>query len=293
MKYLLIMFLSLNLFALDLTFDTDNSKDTSMSESVSNSKDKSIDKTKKKERTYTKTKDKSLTRTKKIDYDGKVKALAYLAGLEKAGVEPFASCRLLSKPHNLADFDLSCKNDYGMQGDLCSYLQNSATNYENLEEVIEEDQIENIKGYANCGILYGGIIAQYLKNGILNVEIKDKKLKEHMNEVSEQIFDSECNFADKISNIMCGSNVINIAGVLKLSANNYEIFGGNEYFGYKLNLSKDSSIKNSLSKSFVKSKAKSYSNKVAKSLKQDQGNSYKLSTKAAANLSVGKFVSAE
>ena len=276
---------------MDLTFDTDKSNDTTVSESISNSKDSSIDNTKKRENTSTKSNDKSLTKIKKVDLDGKVKAIAYLAALEKAGVSPFSECKLLTKPHKVEAFRLSCKTGYGVSTNFCSFLQEQAGNYALINEVVEGDVEPKIKGYANCGLLYGGIIAQYLKNGVLSVEIKDRKIFKLMNNIALEIENSECNLAGTTTNIMCDSISLDISKVLKLTANNYEIFGGNEYFGYKLNLSKDKSIKSSLATAYVRSKARSDSSKMAKSLKMDQGNSYKLSQKAAANLSVGKFVS--
>ena len=291
MKYLLLVLISINVFALDLTYDTDRGTDTTIGESNSKSKDLSIDNTKKSENSTTKSSDKSFTKSKRVDYDGKVRAIAYLAGLEKAGVSPFKECRLLTKPHRVEAFDLSCKmGGYGNSNNLCSYLKEQASNYALISEVVESEIEEDIKGYANCGVLYGGIIAQYLKTGVLDVEIKDQKIKSEMSNVTEEIFGSECNLADKTTVIMCDSVTLDISRTLRLTANSVEIFGGNEYFGYKLNLSKDKSFKNSLAKSFVKSKARSDSNKIAKSLKIDEGNTYKLSRKAAANMSVGKFV---
>lgn len=292
MKYLLMIFLSINVFALDLTFDTDSTNDTSIGESTSNSKDQSIDNTKKKEDTKTKSNEKSFVKSRKIDYDGKINALAYLAGLEKAEVSPFAECRLLTKPHKVESFDLGCEIEYGVSKERCTNLDSAAKSQSAISSLDVDEEVEGeIKGYANCGLLYGAIIAQYLKTGLLNVEIKDKKILNSMNDIALEIDNAECYLNDTTTNIMCDSVSLDISRTLKLTANSYEIFGGNEYFGFKLNISKDKNKKSSISNAFTKSKARSDSNKIAKGIKYDQSNNYKLSQKAAANLSVGKFVS--
>lgn len=291
MKYLLILFISINVFALDLTYDTDHSTDTTVSEGSTHSKDKSIENSKKTERSRTKTHDKSVAKSKRVDYDGKIHAIAYLAALEKAGVKPFSQCRLITKPHNVQNFGLSCRTEYGVSGNLCQFLDNSAKSYAYISSVVDQNSEEQIKGYANCGLLYGGIIAQYLKTGKLSVAITDKKILNQLRSMNEEIENAQCNLAGSTTHIMCDSVTLDISNVLKMSANNYEVFGGNEYFGYKLNLSKDKSIKSSIAIAYVRSKARNDSNKMSKGIKYDQNNNYKLSRKAAANLSVGKFVS--
>ena len=294
MKYLLFIALSLNLFALDMGLDTSTDKDTGRNKTSSKSKDLSIDKTKSNTNSTTKSKEKSLSKIKKIDYDGKVTALTFLAALERAEVAPFGSCRLLTKPRNISHFGLSCRNKYGISSNLCSYLKSEADSYSLIKKIPVAAKYEDqIKGYGNCGALYGGIIAQYLKNGVLDVKIQDKKILEQVQNVIIEINEADCNLAEKTTNIMCDGVDINVATTLRLTANAVEVFGANEYFGYKLNLSKDKSVKTSLSKAFVKSKARSKSVKLAKSMKSDKSYSHKLSQRATQNLSMGKFIKDE
>jgi len=296
MKFIILAFvlLTANVFALDLSVNTDKDLENSANKSLSRSKDMSVDKTK----TVTKSKDisksKDMSKSKDISLDGKVKIIATLAAMEKLNIGTFGYCKLLTEPKNLSDFDLSCKTKWGSYNKgLCDFISSAAQNYQPLTDIVEEYVEEELKSYAACGLYYSGLIAQYLKTGKLDVIIKDKPIKNQIILYLSILEDSNCILAGNTHTIMCNSLTININNSLNLSANNVEIFGGNEYLGYKLNLSKNRSLRKSLNVSYNMSNAKNLSNKIVKTLKNENSEVIKMSKKASSSLGLGKFIPSE
>ena len=290
MKILLPLLLSLSLFGLDLGYDTDSIEEQSQSKNMSNSRDQDVSGNTSNSRTKTKNTETSESLSKSLSKDVKVKFLAELIALEKAGVEPFASCSLLNKPKSLKDFDLSCDVGFGMNSGMCNYFNEAAKNYKNLNEVIDSEYVINMKLYINCGAYYGAVIGQALKTGEVDFEIKDEEIKKFFLLVQDNLVDSDCRFAGALTDITCGSVVINYLNIPVIKFAGVEIFGGNKYYGYNLNLTKDKRTQDSLQISLAKSSSKSLSVKRSKSMKQDMSLTSRISSKATASLSTGKFV---
>jgi len=296
MKFIILAFvlLTANVFALDLSVNTDKDLENSANKSLSRSKDMSVDKTKTTTKSKDNTKEKSLLKSKNLTLDGKVKTIATIAALEKLNLGTFGYCKLLTEPKNVSDFDLSCKTKWGgYNSGLCDFISSAAQNYQPLSEVVDKEKEEELKGYAACGLYYSGLIAQALKTGKLNLEIKDPEIKDQIIFYLAILEDSNCILAGNTSTIMCNSLTINIDNSLKLTANNVEIFGGDYYLGYKLDLSKNKSINKSLRLSYNMSSAKNLSNKIVKTLKNENSEIIKMSKKASSSLGLGKFIPAE
>ena len=286
------MTLSLSLFALDQSqnsnsdqnYKEDKTIGYNKSMNVNNSKDSSKDKVKTKEQSYSVSHELS-----KIE---QTNALITLMALEYAHIEPFSSCRVLTKPSLPADFELSCNNGGGRTNSgRCSFLNEAATSNFNLDEVTYMS--DELKGYMSCVALYGALIAQDMKRDKFSPKLSDKELVSTFKMFSMVLDTSDCRLNGNASSIQCGAAIFNISPEPKLVFSNISLYSDNAYYGYNSSVNISKSKRRSKSQSMTKSQKKSKANSMAKSINTNKSTSTSIAKSSSSNLSLSKFLPSE
>jgi len=298
---LLLGLLSTSSYALDLSAGSSKSLNIDIKNDKSKSKDLSINKSKNKEESKTKSVKEDMAETNSLSFDGKVKILTRLTDIERLTKEYnlqaadsfFSKCSLLTAPRFNADFGLTCKTKFGSYNSgLCSFLNTAASNYAPLKDVLNSRQEKALKEYIVCGLVYGGYIAEVIKTQ--NVEndffIEDEEINDMMIDFLYDLEESDCKLGGNLNTIICGGLTADISKTLKVYSNNFEVFGGNEYYGYKLNISKSKSVNKSIDRSLKFSKSKSKSLSVKKTSNSSRSKAIQMNQNAAANISTSSFM---
>jgi len=293
MNKILIGFLlvSINLFAVDMSVS--GSKDQSYKEdkSLGYSKSMTVDKSKDTTKTKSKTKERSESESLSLTRVEQISSLVGLMALEKSGIEPFATCQILSKPKLTSDFDLSCRVGNNVNEGRCQFLENAAKSNFALDEVTY--MTDEIKEYAACTALYGALIAQDMKHNKFSPELTDKELVKIFEGFEKTLDSDNCVLNGSASEIVCGSTKLVIGFEPMLIYSGISLYSDKTYYGYSSQKSKDKSKRLSDSFSMSKSKRKAQSNNLAKSLSTNTALSASLQKGSSANLSLSKFLPAD
>jgi len=296
MKNILILIiglsLSFNLYALDLS--SNGSKDRNSKTDVSDSFKKDMNKSNSEEKSKTKTntEEKSLTKSFDLKKIEQTDALTALLALEYAGIEPFKSCSVLTKPRLSNDLGLGCRTRRGMiNSNRCSALSEAAQSNVYLVDIDIDEQ--KVKEYMSCVGLYGSLIAQDMKQGKFSPELKNGSLKETYLSFVDSLEYDECRLDGSITSITCGSTNIKIATNPSLIFGSITLYSDNSFFGYTSSISESKS--NRTSDSYIKSKSRkrSKAKSMAKSFSINNSTGKSLSKSASANLSMSKFIPGE
>lgn len=289
-KILLAAVIAMNLFAVDMTTDNSLDSDDSMSSTLSNKKDMSISNSKSKDVSKTKSKSKNLTSSKDLKYDGALDAIRQIVDFENNGVYPFSSCKLLTKPLQPSDFGFVCKTGAFLNTGKCSFLSESAKNYARLNDVIRSSDIKDFKGYLNCGVYYGAVIAQFLKTNEIDFEITDSVIKKALYQAELDINKEDCSFNGDATKVLCGGVSANIGDMLTISQYNAKLYSDGVFYGYNLSVGNSKSLSQAISDDVRMSRSRSKGNNMSKSLDMSDSTANKVSQKATSSMSVGKFI---
>lgn len=292
MKKILILILSMSLsvFALDLSNNSssDSSSKSEKSTNLSAGENQSEDKSKSKEETLSK--EKSLSYSNDLTKLSQTSSYIALLALEQSNIKPFSTCRVLSKPKLMSDFNLDCKFEGFVNSGRCSFLSNAAESNMLVEEALGDTQ--SVKKYTACLALYGALIAQDLKHTKFSVKLTDKELIETYQKLLNSLNESECRFSSK-TQINCDSATLNIAAEPTLNFANIALYSEGKYFGYSANDSKKLSSSQSKSQRLSKSDRKSIANNLSSTISTNASLATNLQEQASANLSLGKFIPGE
>jgi len=288
-KIIILLAFSLSLFGVDQSQNSNSNQDYkedktvgyNKSINVNNSKDTSEDNSKTKESSYTVSHDLA-----KIE---QTSALIVLMALEKTGIQPFASCKVLTRPSLPRDFDLSCDNGDGRVNEgRCNFLNNAANSNFSIDKVTYLD--EELKGYFACIGLYGALIAQDMKRDKFSAILTDKELLKTFRFFAYDLENSDCRLNGSTTHIICGASTLNISPKPDLIYSNISLYSDNTFYGYSSSVSRNKSKRQANSFSFSKSKKKSKSNAMAKSINTNKSTSTAISKAASSNLSLSKFL---
>ena len=293
-KKVLVSFLCLSSFsfALDNSYNTGKNLNVNKDKQISNSKSITINKNKTKSKTISKNKNVSKTETQTYTRLEQLDTLTTLLVLEYSNVQPFAGCRVLSKPKLPKDLGLSCVSEDGLVNEgKCSYLKEAAQNNYPLEEVVDYEDLKNIKQYMACVGLYGALIAQNMK-GEDGFVLKDQELKSIYKTFTNQLKNAECRLigADTIA---CGSAMIKLSFTPVLEFSNINLYSSKEFYGYTSNVqnSKSKSISKNISMQVAISKSKAIN--LAKNINNSTALHMQLQQQANYNLSLTSFLPKE
>ena len=286
------LFLSVSAFALDNSYNTSKNINVNKDKQISRNKSITINKNKTKSKTISKNKNLSKTETQTYTRLEQLDTLTTLLVLEYSNVQPFASCRVLSKPKLPKDLGLSCVDEDGLVNEgKCSYLKEAAQNNYPLSEVVDYENINRIKSYMACVGLYGALIAQNMKNESGFV-LKDKELKSIYKMFTNQLKNAECRLISA-DTIACGSAMIKLSFTPVLEFSNIDLYSNKEFYGYTSNVqnSKSKSISKNISMQVAISKSKAIN--LAKSINNSTALHMQLQQQANHNLSLTSFLPKE
>jgi len=279
-------------FALDNSFNSSQGLNINKDKQISNNKSITINKNKTKSKTINKNKNISKTQTQTYTRLEQLDTLTMLLTLEYSNVQPFSSCKVLSKPKMPRDLGLSCVREDGMVNEgKCSYLKEAAQNNYPLSEVVDYTDLKNIKQYMACVGLYGAIIAQNMKNESGFV-LKDEEIKSIYKLFINQLKKSECRLISS-DTIACGSAMIKLSFTPTLEFSNINLYSSKEFYGYTSNVqnSKSKSISKNISIQVAISKSKAIS--LAKTINNSTVLHMQLQQQANHNLSLTSFLPKE
>ncbi len=280
-----------NLYALDLSTGNSDSTSIDNKKDLSNSKSKTHSKTKTKNESDTKTKEKSLQRSKELTKIEQTGSLIFIRALEQSDVEPFKSCQVLSKPRLVDDFGLSCREEDGtVNNSLCSFLDNAAKSNMPLEDILDDNEIFDLKVYASCIALTGALISQDMIEEKFSIGLKNQELLNIFEDFTYEIENSECRLEGSTSNIQCGSVTIKLASEPMVSYSNISLYSNQTFFGYSSRQMRNKSKRNSKTFSYSKSKQRSLASNLSKTLNNSKSFSVSAKSDSAANLSLSKFI---
>jgi len=279
-------------FALDNSYNTNKNLNINKDKQISKNKNITINKNKTKSKTVSKNKNVSKTLTQTYTRLEQLDTLTTLLTLEYSNVQPFAGCRVLSKPRMPRDLGLSCVDSDGMVNEgKCSYLKEAAQNNYPLSEVMDYENLKKIKQYMACVGLYGALIAQNMKgeNGFV---LQDEELKSIYKMFVNQLKNAECRLigADTIA---CGSAMLKLSFTPVLEFSNINLYSSKEFYGYTSNVqnSKSKSISKNISMQVAISKSKAIN--LAKSISNNTALHMQLQQQANHNLSLTHFLPKE
>ena len=285
-----------NLYAVDLSSNRGKNTDIKNDTSLNYNKNVEIKNSKTKEKSKIKTKSKTITEAQELRKIEQVDSLVALLALEKAGIKPFSSCRLLSKPLQPRDFGLSCELNNGMINEgKCSFLKSAYSNNYSLDYVAGQENEQKLKRYIACAGLYGGLIAQEMQTGKFNIQLQNPELKQIFEALNEELKDKKCKLLEG-EKIACGSAVISFKGYYPdLSFAGISLFSSNNtnFYGYTSSVSKNKSKSLSYSLSLAVRINKSKATGLSKSLTHNQAAAIAIQQGAAANFSLSQFLPKE
>lgn len=285
------MLITGNLYALDLSTSNSDSRNYDEKKDLSNSKSKSHSKTKTKNESDTKTKEKSVQKSKELTKIEQTGSLIAIRTLEMANIEPFKSCQVLSKPRLVDDFGLSCRDKSGeVNSGLCSFLDNAAKSNMPLEDILEDNEVFDLKVYMSCVALTGALIAQDMKDEKFSIGLKDQELRNIFEDFTYEIENSECRLEGSTSNIQCGSVTIKLASEPMVSYSNISLYSNQTFFGYSSKQSQNKSKRVAKTFSYSKSKQKSLALNLSKTINGSKSATISAKSDSAANLSLSKFI---
>ena len=284
--------LSISVFAFDASTDVSRDHDNTSNNSMSNKKDLSINKSKTKDTSKSKSETKNKTNSIDLKFAAQLTVLREIASLERNGVKPFSTCRLLTEPRQPKDFGLSCRTNKGyINTGKCNQLDTLSKNYAELESfVYSKNKRKIIKNYGRCGLYYGAVISQYLKTNKLNYEIKDKEIRAALNDGLWDLKDSSCSFNGAASSLLCGNISLDLNSDYKVMQYGIALYSANSFYGYELSKSLNKSLSKAVTDDIRMSKSKSRSSNMSKGFSMDSSTSEKISKKATNSMSVGKFI---
>ena len=284
-----------NSFALDMS--TGNSKNQNIDEKkeLQNSKSKTSTKNKSENKTTTKTKEKSIQKSNELTRVEQTTSLVALRALEKTEIEPFRSCQVLSKPRLVDDFGLSCRMKNGVvNSGRCEYLQSAAASNMALEDVISSSEIQKLKSYAACVALYGGLIAQDMKQESFSASLTDEELVWTFGDFADDLDNYDCRLAGSSDSIQCGTILIKLGYEPLVSYSNISLYSPSQtFFGYSSRQMRNKSKRVAKTFSLAKSKQKSLAINLSKTLNGSKSLSIQMQKSAASNLSLSKFIPGE
>jgi hypothetical protein len=291
-KYLMILFISVNLLALDQSVSDSN--DMSYKENTSQGFSKNINTSNSKSLTKSnsKTREKSVSENTHLSRIEQVSSFVALIALEKSGIEPFASCQILSKPRLPIDFELSCQMPDGtVNSGRCNFLQTAAQSNLDLDSVTYKGF--EVKQYAACVSLYGALIAQDMKYDKFTPYIFDQEIKRIYEDFEDSLENGHCRLNGSASMIACGSTQVKIDFEPLVISGGITLYSNQTYFGYSSSKSKDKSKRLAETFSLTKSKVKSKANSLAKSLITNIDESVNIQKASSNSISLSKFLPGE
>jgi len=286
------LFIGISAFALDNSYNTGKNINVNKDKQISKNKSITINKNKTKSKTISKNKNISKTETQTYTRLEQLDTLTTLLTLEYSNVQPFAGCRVLSKPKMPKDLGLSCVTEDGLVNEgKCSYLKEAAQNNYPLSEVVDYTDLKKIKQYMACVGLYGALIAQNMK-GEDGFVLRDEELKSIYKMFTDQLKNAKCRLiaADTVS---CGSAMIRLSFTPTLEFSNINLYSSKEFYGYTSNVqnSKSKSISKNISMQVAISKSKAVN--LAKSISNNTALHMQLQQQANHNLSLTSFLPKE
>jgi len=291
-KILLILTFSLSLFAVDQSQNASQDQNYKEDKTIGYNKSLNVNRSKDSSRDSSKSKEYSYTVSHELSRIEQTSGLVMLMALEIANIEPFATCRVLTKPRLAADFDLSCNNGHSQTNSgRCSFLQEAATSNFDLDQVTYMS--DEIKEYMACIALYGGILAQDMKYDKFSPVLNDRELVSTFQMFSMTLDTNDCRLNGNASSIICGAISFNISSKPELVFTGISLYSDNVYYGYNSSVNVSKSKKRSKSQSYTKSQKKSKANSMAKTLNTNKSTSTAISKASSSNLSLSKFLPAD
>lgn len=287
-----LLLLSINAYALDISTSDNRDHNYKEDKSIGYKKDVNLSDSKEKSKSQTYTKEKAVSESEDLKKIAQTDPLVGLMAMEYAGIEPFKTCGVLTKPKLANDLGLGCRTKSGLiNSNKCSALEEAAKSNFPIDDITYKS--DEIRQYAACVGLYGAIIAQDMKTGEFNVEVKDKQLKKMYVDFAETLDTSDCRLNGTLTSIVCGATTIKIDANPSITFASISLYSNDSYFGFSSSISESKSKRVSDSYSDSKSKKKSEANSMAKSLNINKSTGTSLTVNAAANLSMSKFLPAE
>lgn len=283
------MMLSSSLYGLDVS--TNSSSDINVKEDETQSKNRSKNNSTTNENGNTKTEtwDKSRTDSTDLKRIEQTDALMNLMALERAGIQPFKGCSVLTKPRLRDDFGLSCITRFGGSLDsYCTQLDNAGKSNVPVEDYI--DDIDYLKEYMSCIGLYGTIIAQDMKRNKFSPKLTDKDLKYKFMRFASELEDSECRFDGTIESVICGSIAFKISSNPAVFYGSISMYSEQSYLGYTSAYSENVAKRYSASLSKSRSKRRSDAISLSDSITNNTTTAASVSASSAANLSMSKLL---
>ena len=250
------MVLSLSLFATDFSVDTSQNIGSSVDKTKSEkeSMDQKTNLTKR--ASTTKSKDKTDTESFELTKIEQTEILDKIMEFEENGVYPFSACKLLTNPKLLPDFGITSEK---RNGDIDMYkaelLEKASKNSFPISRVGAREKL--VKDYLNCGAFYGGIIAQSMKTGKIDIDIEDKEIKRTYTRAKKYLAKKHCRFDKSLENITCGPLKLVVAYDPQIFFANISLFNNQTFYGYSATERKTVSYSNRLAQEVSKSKERS------------------------------------
>ncbi len=297
MKNLIISFcllFSVNVYALDMTSGNTVDENFKEDKQESDKRNRNLSSSEEKSKTRTTSDEISNANSTDLKLIGHHDALIVLMALEKANIEPFKSCEILTKPRLLDDFGLGCKSWNGMiNSNRCSALEEAGKANLTVENLIDTTLVDNpidFREFTACVGLYGALIAQSLKEGTFDVQLKDEELKDQYLSLNDSIEFDECRLDGSVSNITCGETTIKIGANPSLTYGSIPLYSDSVYYGYSLSINDNKSKKNSETFSKSKSKKRSEANSLAKTITNNKTLGISTAKNSGVNIGLSKFL---
>lgn len=298
-----VLALFTNAFALDLSVAQDQNQSQKIDKSNSMNKTLNNSETTSKDKSHSRSSDQSTSDSRSTSRLEQTDSLIALAALEQAGVEPFASCDILSNPKLITDFGIQAdmtedednQTALGVNSSVLENVNEKTKNGSNIKSVIDKKNRIKLMEYMSCQALYGGLIAQQLKTGKFSVALTDSEILKTFKKMDSNLNPDKCRFdsGNGLGSIFCGETYVKIGYTPVLMYRNISLFSNEKFYGYSAQKSTDNSNRYSDSRSLSESKRKSEANDLSKSITMSQAMSQDVSSKASSNLSLGKFIPGE
>lgn len=220
----------------------------------------------------TKSKDKTDTESTELTKIEQTEILDKIMEFEDNNIYPFSECKMLTKPKLLPDFGLTSETPDGIDSYKAELLDKAAKNSYSVRRVGGKEKL--IKDYINCGAFYGGIIAQSMKSGQIDIDIHDKEILRTYKKVKRYLKRTHCRFDKSLENIQCGPLKLGIAYEPQVFYANISLLNNQTFYGYSANERKTLSYSNRLAQEISKSKEQSVSN----SMNEEKSRSWRYNT---------------
>lgn len=271
----------------DLSTKGDSSRNISDTQYVSESKSKST--------SFTESDEKSKTVTNSLVRIEQTEPLSVIFAFERSGIEPFATCKLLSEPRYASDFGLSCyvKNTNMFNEGRCSSLDLAVKNNLTIKNFLGKRKAKKVMAYGECVGVYGAFIANSMKKGKTEIGNMDKEIKGILDKYLNNIQYNNCKLTGSTDTINCNGALFKIGYEPQAHFAGISLYSDKTFFGYSSTENVDNSKR--VSESFSKNKSKNFQDSltVTDSINNNTAINSNIQQQVSAGLSAGKFIPSE